>query len=439
MFRKTCLSLALFVSIPAWSQVSTTEGVGLGMTDEMQTPAPVNGDSYPTSVGSEVRSNYLRAGLVITTEHSDNVLGYATNPVSDVDYSVYPTIEIDKSVPRLKLKVNYGPGFTIYQHTSARNQTNQYASLNFLYRLSPHVTATLRDDLRQTSSVLNANPLSDGTSGLPQSPATPVIGPVGDQLSNTAAVELTYQFTRNGMIGLSGTAANLHFLDPKEVPGLYDSNARAGGAFYSHRLTRHHYIGANYEYARTLAYPLGAVSAIHTNTIFGFYTIFFSPTFSISVSGGPQHYNIAQSGLPSEGSWSPTFTASTGWQRRHTNYAVSFSRTIIGGGGLVGVFKSDIATAAARWAFARTWSVGSSATYGNNKDVTPASFLSTEGGHSIFGSVSAQHKLSERFQLEFGYTHVHESYGFIPVIANSPNTNREFVSISYRLARPLGG
>ena len=39
MFTKVCLSLALFVSIPAWSQVSTSEGVGLGMTDEMQTPA----------------------------------------------------------------------------------------------------------------------------------------------------------------------------------------------------------------------------------------------------------------------------------------------------------------------------------------------------------------------------------------------------------------
>ena len=38
MFPRVCLSLVLFVSIPAWSQVSTSEGVGLGITDEMLTP-----------------------------------------------------------------------------------------------------------------------------------------------------------------------------------------------------------------------------------------------------------------------------------------------------------------------------------------------------------------------------------------------------------------
>ncbi len=112
---------------------------------------------------------------------------------------------------------------------------------------------------------------------------------------------------------------------------------------------------------------------------------------------------------------------------------------MFGGGGLVGVFKSDIATATGRWQFARTWSSGLAASYANNKDVTPSSFLSTEGGHSILGTVSLQHQLTERLQIEGGYTRLHESYGSIPVIANSPNTNREFVSISYHFSRPLGG
>ncbi len=54
MFAKTCLILALLVAMPAWSQVSTTDGgVGLAMTDQMLTPAPVSGEAYPTTVGSE--------------------------------------------------------------------------------------------------------------------------------------------------------------------------------------------------------------------------------------------------------------------------------------------------------------------------------------------------------------------------------------------------
>jgi len=439
MFTKVCLSLSLLVSIPAWSQVSTSEGVGLGITDEMQTPAPVNGDAYPTAVGADVRSNYLRAGLVVTTEHTDNVLGYATNPVSDVDYTINPTIEIDKTTPRQQLMLNYSPGFTVYQHTSSRNQTDQYVNLNYLYRLSPHVTAVFRDNLRQTSSVLYANPLAGEESGAPQPPLSPIIGPVGDQLSNIASTELTYQFRRNGMIGASGSFANLHFLNATEVPGLFDSNSAGGQAFYNHRLSRHHYIGVTYQYAKTLAYPLHAVSAIQTNTVSLFYTIYLKPTFSVSFSGGPQHYDISQSSLPAQGTWSPTFTTSMGWQGRHTNVSGIYTRVVFGGGGLVGVFKSDIATGTGRWQFARTWSTGLAASYANNKDVTPSSFLSTEGGSSIYGTVTVTHQLGQRFQIDFGYGRLHEEYSSIPVIANAPNTNREFVSISYHFSRPLGG
>jgi hypothetical protein len=441
MFTRVCLSIALFVSIPAWSQVSTSEGVGLGITDEMLTPPPVNGDAYPTAVSSEIRSNYLRGGLVVTTEHTDNVLGGSTaNPISDFGYSVYPTLEIDRSSPRLKLTLSYSPGFTLYQHTSSRNQTDQYVFFNTLYRLSPHITATVRDNLRQTSSVLSANPLSGGAiSGSPEPPLTPVIGPVGDQLFNNASVELTDQFSRNAMIGVSGGFTTLHFLDPKEVIGLYDSSASKGSVFYNHRLSRKHYIGATYQYSKTLAYPQHAVSEVQTNIFSFFYTIYLKPTFSLSISGGPQHYIISQSPLPALGTWSPFITAGSGWQGRHTSFSATYSRIIFGGGGLVGVFKSDVATTVARWQFARTWSVGLTGTYGNNKDVTPSSFLSTEGGHSLLETISAQHQLGPRLELGFGYTHLHQSYGFIPVLANAPNTNNEFVSISYHFSRPLGG
>jgi hypothetical protein len=440
MFKQFCLSLALLVSISAWAQISTSDGgIGLAMTDEMSVPPPVNGDSYPTATGSERRSNYLRAGLAVTTGYSDNVLGYSTDPVSDVDYSIYPTLEIDKTNPRLQFALHYSPGFTFYQHTTARNQTDEDLAVNVMYRLSPHITATVRDNFLQTSSVLYANPLSGGSiSSLPQTPLAPVIGPVGDQISNNANAQLTYQFGRNGMIGANGTFTNLHFLNQSEVPGLYDSNSSGGSVFYNHRLSRRHYIGATYQYSKTLAYPVNAVSTIQTNTPFFFYTLYLKPTFSLSFSGGPQHYTISQFPLAPQSSWSPTFTASAGWQGHHTNVSGSYSHIVVGGGGLVGVFESDIASVYVRWQLARYWSVGSAASYGNNRSVTPSSFLTTDGGHSILGTISAQHQLSERFQVVFGYNRLQENYGFIQS-GSGANTNREFVSVSYSFARPLGG
>ena len=142
--------------------------------------------------------------------------------------------------------------------------------------------------------------------------------------------------------------------------------------------------------------------------------------------------------MPMYGSWSPTLSASTGWQGRHTSFSASYLRSVTGGGGLVGVFQSNTAAAFAQWKLARAWSTTAAANYSINKDETPSSFISSGGGHGVGGSVSAQHQLSDRFRVEFGYSLLHQSYNGIPVISNSPNINREYVSFSYSFARALG-
>ena len=55
----------------------------------------------------------------------------------------------------------------------------------------------------------------------------------------------------------------------------------------------------------------------------------------------------------------------------------------------MGAFESIYAGASGRWLFARNWGAGFVGTYLNNKDVTPSGLLSTEGGHSILGTISA--------------------------------------------------
>jgi hypothetical protein len=443
MLIRVCLSLVLLAGMPAWSQVdaSTTEA-GTNPTDEarMLTPPPVNGEAYPTAVGSEMRSNYLRAGLTFNAAYTDNVLGgVSANPVSDISYSIWPTIALDQTTPRLHSMLTYSPGFTFYQRTGARNEADQNVALDFEFRLSPHVTASMRDSFQKSSNVFNQpNGLSTGVPGSTESPPGAVIPPVADQLNNTANAELTYQFSRNGMIGASGTFANLHYPNPAEVSGLYDSSSRGGSAFYSRRLSRKHYLGAKYQYSRILAYPVHAQTETQTHTIFLFYTIYLKPTLSLSFSGGPQHFDVAQTPLPVARSWAPAATASMGWQGLHTNFAASYSRIVTGGGGLVGAFHSNVANASARWQLARTWNIGSAANYTIYKNVTPFLFLTLPGGHTVSGTVSVQHAINEHFNAELGYTRMHQSYSGIAVISNAPDTNRAFIAVSYQFARPLG-
>jgi hypothetical protein len=37
-----------------------------------------------------------------------------------------------------------------------------------------------------------------------------------------------------------------------------------------------------------------------------------------------------------------------------------------------------------------------------------------------------------------GYTRLHQAYSNVAVLSTAPDTNREYVSISYQFSRPLG-
>ena len=104
-------------------------------SDRMMTPPPVSGQTYPTAFTSEERANYLRGGLSFTSAYFDNALGAVNgHPVSDISYSVAPTIALDETTPRTTLSLIYAPGFTFYQRTSSLNEADQNASIQFEYR-----------------------------------------------------------------------------------------------------------------------------------------------------------------------------------------------------------------------------------------------------------------------------------------------------------------
>ena len=453
ILRQAGLAIVLVAGVPLWSQVNTapdttavpaatdTTAAPAAVDDRMQTPPPVSGAAYPTTYTAEQRSNYLRGGLTFTTAYSDNVLGGITsNPVSDVSYAIFPGIALDQTTPRLHWVLSYNPGFTFYQRVSSRNQENQNVSIDFQYRLSPHVTLSLRDTFQKSSSVLDQPDFTAAgvITGSAQSPAVAVIAPLADQLNNNGNAGITYQFSADDMIGVSGTFTNLHYSNSAQVPGLYDSSSQAGSAFFNHRLFKRHYLGVSYQYQRIVAYPTGAQSETQTNAVVAFYTFYPQPKLSLSVSAGPQHSNVDQSPLPSSQSWSPEVTASVGWQARHTNLAASYSRMVSGGGGLLGAFHSNTANLSLRQQLSKNWNAQASGAYSIYKTVTPLFFLSTPGGHGISGSASVQRKLGQHLSAEAGYTRLYQTYSNIAAISTAPNTNREWVSISYQFARPLG-
>jgi hypothetical protein len=197
IFNSTCLGLVLLTSLPVWSQeeqrtiaapAATTPLVSVSRSgdelDRMLTPPPVSGEAYPLWLGSEERANYLHGGVTFSTAYSDNVLGATSaSPVSDLSYSVWPTISLDETTPRLHAALTYAPGFTFYQRTSAYNEADQNLSLDLQYRLSQHVTVSLRDSFQKSSNVFNQpdQGLAVAVSGSAQEANDSVIAPLADR------------------------------------------------------------------------------------------------------------------------------------------------------------------------------------------------------------------------------------------------------------------
>lgn len=412
--------------------------------DRMQTPPPVSGQTFPTVFTSEERANYLRYGAAFTSAYTDNALGAINGtPISDISYSIAPMIALDESTTRLHWIATYAPGFTFYQRTSARNETDQNASLSFSYRLTPHVTFTAQDGFQKSSNVFNQPDLGlAGTvSGGTQVANFSVIAPVADRLGNVGGAGLSYQFSLNDMVGVEGTFTNLHYPDPTQVPGLFDSSSQAGSAFYSLRLARVNYVGITYQYQRLLSYPTEGNAETQTQAALLFYSYYPSEHFSVSFFGGPQYSDTVQpptqqGPVPESRGWSPAAGASLNWQSRLTAFGLSYSHVIAGGAGLVGAVHMDGGSASVRQQIARTLSGSVAAGYTQN-DLLGSSVLG-ESGHSISGTASLQQQLGQHVNVQLGYTRLHQSYNDVAVISTTPNTNREFISISYQFSRPLG-
>ncbi|MGC2329518.1 MAG: hypothetical protein WA604_22600 [Candidatus Sulfotelmatobacter sp.] len=460
------LGPALLVAMPMWCQqpagtpdqttvppANSAPNSGTGSDsapvsneDRMVTPPPVSGQSYPTASVSQERSNYLRGGVLFTSAYSDNAVGPVNGHAeSDVSYSVAPTLAIDETTSRTHFVMTYAPGFTFYQRFSSRNETDQNAAIDFTYRLSPHVTFAAHDGFQKSSSVFNQPDLgSAGVSGGTEGGNFSVIAPIADHLSNSGNVGLTYQFALNAMIGASGTFTNLHYPNQAEVPGLFDSESQGGSAFYALRISKVNYLGAAYQYQRLQSFPTLGTNETQTHAMLLFYTLRPSKRFSISIFGGPQYADLgpqfsttASTPSPGSTSWNPEAGGSLNWQGRVSNLAVSYAHMISSGGGLIGAVRQDSASISIGQQLSKTLNAAVSGGYAQN-DVLGAPFLGSNNGHTVSGTASLQQQVGQHLNVQLGYTRLHQVYSGVAVLATTPDTNREFVSLSYQFSRPLG-
>lgn len=436
MFTRICFALLLLAAVPLWAQ-QDDEPQATASPAQMIAPPPISGQSYPTETGAETRSNFLTAGLLVSASYIDNLYPGGNGAVSESMFIIEPSISIDQSNERQHRRFSYNPAFTFYRPSSSLDETDENSDVAWQYRFSPHTSISL-DDVFQKSSTAFNGPGGIGVSPSAPASATGVIPPFAQRLSNTATGVFSWRVAERAIIGGSGIDVILHFPDAAEVPGLFNSDTRGGSGFYAHQISDKQFFGTTYQYQDILAYPPGIQTETQTNTIYGFYTYNVATHVSLSVSGGPQHYQLAEGSRTLTAAWGPAAVGSMGWQGLHASFAASYSDSVTGGGGLLGAFHSNTASATGRWQATRNWTAAFGGSYSSNKNVTTGLALSTPGGHTLSGIFSLERRLGRDLRLRGEYDRLHESYTDIAAVTSAPNSDRVMVSLGWQFTRPLG-
>lgn len=436
-------AVTLVGKIPMLAQVEpSATGGDEGSLDEnqMMTPPPVSGMAYPSGALSDERSNYLGVGITFSPAYIDDVLpGTGLTPVSDEIYSILPSISLDRTAPRQKAELSYSPSFTFYEPTAALDAVDHNASALFEYRFSPKLAFNVQDNFTRTSNVYDSPDLISGpVTGSTLTPTLTVIAPYAEQMINTVDGVLSYQFALNAMVGGGGSYNTFDLPNQAQAQGLFNSHEASGLVFYTRRLSRSQYVGAQYEYAHIEAYPVSGTTETQIHSLLPFYTVYFNRAFSFSISGGVQRVDISQPGLAEFNSWSPSGTASFGWQGQRGSIAASFTRTVTAGGGLLGAYNSNAASASAGWKIANTWNGALSVGYSSIDSVTPVFSASIQNGNTLTAGGTLQHSFGERWNAGFQYQHLHENYNGNTAANAVPDSNREALTIRYQLRKPLG-
>ena len=440
---RICSLLIFLAAMPAFCQVEpSAEGGATLPGDEMQmmTPSLVSGVAYPSVAGEDMESNYLTAGVSMTAGYTDNLLPAETStPVSDFNYMINPSLAYDRSTPRQHTTFAYNPGFTFYEPDSFLDSTDQNANFKFDERLSPRLAFNATDTFMRTSDVFDQSfPFSGGIGGTPQSPVPAVLAPFVQQMSNNGSAAITYQFGTDSMVGAGGSYLLYDYSSPNQNQGLYNSTGGSASAFYDRRFGRNQYVGLDYMWAMTVATPPNVRVTSQMQTLLPFYTLFVHNSFSVTVAAGVQNINVTATQQPTSDSWFPTIVASMGWQSRRTSFAVSYLRVITTGEGLVGGYKSSNVNGSGTWKFARDWHGGVSGGYNTIEPQGSLAGTDYQGGDSITVGATLKRAFGDRITAEVGYDRIHESFVGIPIIAESPDSDRAYVTVTYQFKKPLG-
>ncbi len=417
-------------------------GAELPYTEVLAPPMPVS-EQMPLAFSTEIRpENLLRMGIEVGTAFDDNALLTPSDRTSDVSYIFLPSIEIGQSRPRLRWDLAYRPGFTINQHLSERNQMAQGLAFTFDYRLSPHVGVRLREGFDKTNNAFSGLVQGSQTPGsVPgQAPNFSSVTPLADRTSNLSALDLTYQFGANSVVGASGNYYFTNYSDSANTTtSLVDSNSVGGDGFYAHRFANRHWAGVMYNFQR-LQFQPGNRTNVQRAPLF--YALPFGSHVMLSLWAGPEYSITPQAILAtapgtstSRSRWGGAGGGDLTWQANRTSFRAGYLQQTTDGGGLAEAVVLKEFRAEVRRRLSTRWTLTAALARSQND---PLYFTSGVSPYQTWtGGGGFEYAYTDHWMMRLRYDREHLDAQMHPPISPT-NRNRVLVSFGYSFSRPLG-
>jgi hypothetical protein len=418
-------------------------------------PLPLNIDASSLQFsGEEPLKNSLFGGISGEATYDDNLLSQEVSKVGGFAYSVFPSIGVDISRPRLFLDLDYAGGYTFNQRFSAYNQSMQNAKIDLRYRLSPHVRIRIYDRFVLSTGFFDQ--LQTGVSGLGsgivQQPNLGVITPLVRHTDENGTVELTYQYSASDMVGASGNVDILTFgAPPAGSANLLNTRTEEGDAFYTHRFTPRNWSGIAYTFQRLTFDPV--VETVDTHSIFLFHSIYLQPNTVLAFFAGPEYTELnnqvvstsitlpfltVNSVATAQNRWSAAGGASFSWQGKRTSIRANGARKVSDGGGLLAAVDITTGTGAVRRQVARTSALELGVLYASSHALDAGATTSFSKLTTASGSLLWEQHMGRSFMTTLGYARDYQQEIGSTATTLNVNHNRGWVTIGYQFDRPLG-
>jgi hypothetical protein len=386
--------------------------------------------------------NVLLVGLRVANEFDDNALNDDRNKQGNLVTLVEPQIGWSLSTPRVTWMLDYRPGFSIAHPISIYDSRSQLLDTNLQLAPTKRLQLRMRENLLQSKNVfeqLQQTELTPGSSVLDR-PNNSIFGAVREN-SEQAGGDLSYALTSRTLIGVSAAFYRVNYKSAFDAQALGSARSAGAHAFSSYHLTRHHWVGFDYNVQDISSQQPESRSLIQSLLYTD--TLLLTPSMSVSFFVGPQHlltrgvsdsrFASASGPLSAQANWSWAGGANYLWSSPRTSLTFGLSRRISDGAGLQGVVQLFSASVEVEHQLTEHWKGHLLVSDNHNtalvSSFTPLSYVSFAGGLS--------RALNQRLSVECQYWHVYETSFAGSLSSYLADHNRISMSLRYDLKAPL--